>query len=328
MADLDKADEYDISVEVVDRVGWNLKDKRAEPVYRRDQNDGTLIVDEDGGLILDSDFKDVLSRIRSSDSVQDFPWLTRGLAFTAGLTSSGEPGWSVSSKIVTRDAYLTLDPKRLCRKFSEVQTEISSKPHFRLGDVAQFMAEGQTSSGKRTKIDAEADYRHIEISDVGIGTYRWQDKHGWELPSRAKHHAEPGDLYIGSIWSSVTKWCLVGQDCSNMVVTNGLHRLRVRPGHEDKLLDLVVGLCSEAYATQMRGLARGSDGLAEIPEEDVAGLILPQIIDPEARREMQPFVDQLQAGFTSVEAKVSSLIHSGAVKIPIPAARAEHTSII
>jgi type I restriction enzyme M protein len=325
LADARDSEEFDISIEVVDRVGWNLKAKQAEPVFRRDPKDGTRLVDDSGDLILDSDFSDVLARIRSSDAVQDFPWLVQDLE---DLPVSSSPGWSISSTDVTTDPHLTLDPKRHCRKFREIRAEIETKAHFRLTDVVTPIPEGFTSSGERSTIDQEKIYRHIEITDVGIGTYRWQKRRGWELPSRAKHHAESGDLYLGSIWSSVTKWCLIGQECPDTVVTNGLHRLRIREEHQDLLLDLVVGLCSEAYATQMRGLARGSDGLAEIPEEDMAEVILPRIEDHAVRAEMQPFVDQLLAGFTSVEAKVSALVQAGQVTIPLPAPRPEHTSII
>jgi hypothetical protein len=47
---------------------------------------------------------------------------------------------------------------------------------------------------------------------------------------------------------------------------------------------MAVGFCSEAYTTQMRGLARGSDGLAEIEPLDLANVVLPRISLPTDRR--------------------------------------------
>src|SRR5690606_29069208 len=111
----------------------------------------------------------------------------------------------------------------------------------------------------------------------------------------------PGDLYIGGIWNSVRKWFLAGSDADNLVVTNGFHRLRVKAGYEGYLLDLVAGLCTESHSVQMRALARGSDGLAEISPVDAAEVVFPRITDPARRAEIQPFVNQLLAGFTSVE---------------------------
>jgi type I restriction enzyme M protein len=326
LADARDSEEYDICIEVVDRVGWNLKDKRAEPLYKRDPKDGTLVVDEDGDLVLDSDFGQVLDSIRTSDAAKDFSWLTVELESPPGAAT--EPGWSISSNDVREDPHLTLDPKRHCRKFRELRRAIGAASHFRLGDVVEFFDEPGDADRPVPPVDPEKVYRYIEIGDVGVGSYRWQELRGWELPSRARHRAEPGDLYLGSIWSSVTKWCLMGQSCPDTVVTSGLLRARMRPRHDSHLLDLIVGLCSEAYATQMRGLARGSDGLAEITAADIESIVLPRIKNRRVRTEMQPFVDQLIAGFTTIEARVASLLQTGKLTFPNPAARIEHTSII
>ncbi|MFE3926999.1 class I SAM-dependent DNA methyltransferase [Streptomyces sp. YIM B13508] len=326
LKDARDSEEYELCVEVVDRVGWNLGDKRAAPIYRRDEKDGTFLVDEEGKYMLDSDFEEILARVRASDAVQDFNWLVAGVP---SETEGDTPGWTVPISEVIGEKFKTLDPKRLCRKMGTLRAEIKSMPHFRLGDVVKFMPEGFTSSGDKLDIQAEKTYRHVEITDVAIGSYRWQLRRGWELPARAKHPAEPGDIYIGSIWSSVRKWFLASQDCDgDMIVTNGLHRMRLREGMEDYLLDLVVGLCSEAYATQMRGFARGSDGLAEIPAADVAEIVLPKITDDSVRREVEPFVQQLIAGFTTIEAKAHSIFADESLRLPIPPPRPDHTSIV
>lgn len=309
---------------MVDRVGWQLGDKRGDPLYKRDPSDGTYVFDEDDQLIPDSDFEATLSRIRESDAAQFFPWLVRDLPQGESLA----PGWTVSIDDVLKDEYLTLDPKRYTKKVSVLRAEIRSKPYFRLGDIVDFMPESTNSDGERTKVVPEKLYRYAEINDVGVGTYRWQNLHGWEVPARGKHHAEPGDIYIGGIWNCVTKWFLAPRDCEGLVVTNGFLRLRLKPGAENSLLDLITGLCSEAFATQMRSFARGSLGLAEIQAVDAADVILPFIQDPLIRSEMEPFIRQLQAGFTSIEAKVSALLRENRLPLPIPPARPHHTSIV
>lgn len=325
LADSSESEDYEFSVEIVDRTGWKLGDKRGELTFRRDASDGTFLTDLNDELIPDSDFDDTLARIRASDAAQYAHWLVRELP---PVSDGTEPGWTVPISQVLEDAHRTLDPKRHSRKMSDLRAEIKAKPYFRLGDIANFMPERTSSSGAVEVIDGGKVYRHVEIADIGIGTYRWQPVRGWELPSRAKHHAEPGDIYLGSIWSSVTKWFLAGDDTVDMIVTNGLHRLRLKPGQANLLLDLVVGLCSEAYATQMRGLARGSDGLAEIAQSDVADIVLPLVTDEATRAEIEPFVKQLQAGFTSIEAKVSAMLAEGKLSLPVPPARPSHTAII
>lgn len=265
-------------------------------------------------------------RIRNSDAAQYFNWLVRELPDSAGR--GGVPGWTISINDVLKDELRTLDPKSHSRKLTEVRKQISSGPHFQLGDVVDFLAEGIASDGERRKIEAAKVYRYIEINDVSISTYRWQSMRGWELPTRGKHHAEQGDIYIGSIWSCVSKWFLVPKGGVDTVVTNGFLRLRLKEGNEDLLLDIVVGLCSEAFATQMRGFARGSDGLAEIGPQDAARVIFPRIIDPGVRSELYPFIEQLRTGNTSIEAKVVGLLEEQRLPLPIPPLRPHHTSIV
>lgn len=327
LARSEESDDYEFCVEIVDRVGWKLGDKRGEPVYKRDSEDGTYLVNAEDAQILDSDFSEILDRIRASDAAQYFPWLVRGLP--SGRDRGGDrPGWTVSINDVLRDELRTLDPKSHSRKLTEVRKQISSCPHFQLGNVVNFLPEGITSGGERRIIEPAKVYRYIEINDVSIGTYRWQTMRGWELPTRGKHHAEPGDIYIGSIWSCVSKWFLMPRGGADTVVTNGFLRLRLKEETEDLLLDIVAGLCSEAFTTQMRGFARGSDGLAEIGPQDAAKVILPRITDPEVRNELYPFIEQLRTGNTSIEAKVAGLLEEQRLPLPIPPARPHHTSIV
>jgi len=58
-------------------------------------------------------------------------------------------------------------------------------------------------------------------------------------------------------------------------VTNGCARLRVKQGCEGMLPQLAIGMCSESFRVQLRGLATGSDGLAEISDEEILKIVLP-----------------------------------------------------
>src|SRR5699024_10411303 len=152
---------------------------------------------------------------------------------------------------ILSEEYLTLDAKRYCQKITSIQDAIKQHDHFSLGDVVDVIPEQKTSSGDTVRKSGSAIYRYVELSGVDAGLYRYETMHGWELPDRAKHFAEPGDLYIASVWSSVRKWCLVGEDSSGLVVTNGMLRLRLKSGVDSELLvDIVAGLASEAYTAQ------------------------------------------------------------------------------
>ena len=298
-------------MEIIQSVGWNVGNKRAEPIYRRDPLDGTYLIGADGDPILKSDFEEALDDLRSSSAVADFPWMVSGHS-----VHGSDAGWSVPIADVLAEPTLCLDPKRHSRKVANLRQSVVSRDYFRLGDILEVIPEKYVPGDEPFSIDREKQYQYVQIEDIGVGDYGWTEFRGWELPDRAKHYAEEGDIFVGAIWSSVSKWFLAAGDCRNVVVTNGCHRLRLLPGKDDYLVDLVAGLCSEAYRTQMRALARGSDGLAEVAEADITSIVLPRITDESARSELEPFVKQLQAGHTTVKAKVGEMIDAQALPLP------------
>ncbi len=106
-------EEFYFAVEMIENLGWEAGNKRAEPIYRRNQKDGSFIINENGDLIVDSDFPVSLERIRNSEATNYFEWLRDGqeISQEAALES-----WSVPVNVVYKDSDLTLDPKRYCKK--------------------------------------------------------------------------------------------------------------------------------------------------------------------------------------------------------------------
>ncbi len=271
---------YEFHVGMVTTVGWSVGDKRAERLYARDPETGELVLDENNEPIPDADFDVVLGDLYRSAATNHFQWLLKDRE-----APPGEPGWSVSIAGVLADQNLLLDPKRLCRKFVEVKKEIESKPHFAFRDVVDIIPESNL------KHSPAARYRYVEIGNIMEGIYTPVEVRGWQLPSRARHTAKPGDIFAGKIWGSVGKWFMAGGNTEDLIVTNGCYRLRPKEGKEDLLPDLIAGLCSEAYRVQMRGLATGSDGLAEIGETDLLSVTLPKLQTAEARRVALEYLD-------------------------------------
>lgn len=307
---------YDFHVGLVESVGWQLGDKGAKPVYVRDAATGAYTTDAGGNRVLYADFSRLLTEMRTGAAAAQFNWMAGGPA------SGPAAGWTTSVDRVVSDPVLTLDPKRLSEKATKLRLEIQKAPYLRLGDLVDFVP--QTSGGWT----ASKQYRYVELEDMTAGSFRWKSLRGWELPDRARHVANKGDLFVGSVWGSVQKWILTGGDTTDLLVTNGCHRLRIKPDKTDQLLDLVAALSTESYATQMRAFARGSDGLADVGADDTAEVLVPEITDPAVRAELQPFVDQLLAGFTSVRAKVDDLLESKTLKVPVPARRPTNSVLV
>lgn len=316
LARADEDADYDFHVGLIESVGWQLGDKGAKPVYVRDPTDGSYATDANGNRVLYADFDRILDQMRASPASSRFTWM-------AGGGASGErTAWSVPAARVVEDPVLTLDPKRLSEKASRLREAIASRLHYRLGELVDFLPQ---TNGSWT---ASKVYRYVELEDITAGSFRWKTLRGWELPDRARHDASPGDIFIGSVWGSVQKWAMTGGDTTDLIVTNGCHRLTMKAGREGQLLDLVAALSTEAYATQMRSFARGSDGLAEVGPDDAAEVLIPAVADPAVREQLEPFVQQLLAGYTSVRAKVDDLLESSTLDVPVPAKRPSHSVLV
>ena len=315
--------DYHFAVQMIENVGWNLGDKKAAPRYQRNQDDGSYIVGEDGERLLDADFESALADLRRSMAAEDFPWMV------AGQETQGDKlsGWSVAIKEILKDEDYTLDPKRYCRKVVALRKSIKAKQHFKLAEAIDFIQERNTANGLKVKKKNSAVYQYAEIQDIGFGDFRTTECRGWELPDRAKHFAEAGDLYVGSIWGSVSKWCLIPNNAGELVVTNGCHRMRIKPEMTKRLVDVVAFLCSEAYAVQMRAFARGSDGLAEITQEDAGQVLVPELSAVE-RTALEPYVNDLLSGTPGLHSKVVHMLTKKQMPYPKVAKRPSHVVLV
>ena len=170
-----------------------------------------------------------------------------------------------------------------------------------MGEVADIIPES------RPRIQKSALYRYIQIDDIADGSAQPTAMRGWQLPSRGTQRAEPGDIFVGKIWSSINKWFVASGDCDTIVVSNGLHRLRLKHDKEDYLLDILAGLNQEAYLIQARAGSTGSDGLAELSELDLLDIVLPRVMDRGARETIQYLADTLLAGHSTVANVVKEL---------------------
>jgi type I restriction enzyme M protein len=270
--------DYPIHFNLLNRVGWDVRNKRAERVYQMSDLDGSLILNEDNEPIIDADFDRVAAELYRSPVIDAFPWLTEGVE-SAGV----DDGWAVYSSEILDDPAMILDPKRYCQKYRTVVSGIKSLDHFRLGEVLDFV------NSKFKKKTSES-YRYVEIDKIyeNFGAYEWEDHRGWNLPGRAKLLAKPGDIFVAKIWSSVGKWFIAGADAAkdDLVVTSGCYHLRLKAGKGDFLTDIVYGFSTEMFRVQMRALATGSDGLSVISEDDFGEVILPRVPDKGFRAEL------------------------------------------
>lgn len=316
------SEDYHFAVELIEKVGWDAGNKKAAPIYKRDSEDGSLIIDDDGNPILDCDFSNAIDRIVASDATNYFEWMSKGKT-----VSSEIDGWSVSIKNIYDDPDLTMDPKRYGKKVVDLRKKLMDNPHILLGDIVDFIPEKQNTAGKRVSVNKSEIYQYVEIQDIGFGDFHSKELRGWELPSRAKHFSETGDIYIGSIWGSAIKWCYIPEGANNVVVTNGCFRCRIKNGMEKYTPDLLSYLNSEGWGVQMRAFSRGSDGLAEICEDDAKDVIIPLLSD-DIRTSLTEYVDNLHQGTTTINSVVKQLIKDKHVNYNDPDKRPSHIVLV
>jgi type I restriction enzyme M protein len=295
-------EEYFFFVEMVEKVGWDAGTKRATLQYTRNEEDGSYLVSPDGSLIIDSDFDKIVRQIEKSPAIGNFQWLS------GKNEDNKQGGWAKNIRSVARDPDLTLDPKRHCRKYGELRRVLSKKTVKHLGDIAAIVPELSMAGGLPAGVLASNRYQYVELQNMGYGFFEAEVLRGWQLPSRARHGATKGDIFVGKIWGSVGKWCYVGQDQNGLLFTNGCYRLQMFEAHLEWLIDLLAFINTEAWAVQMRAVSRGSDGLAEISEDDLREIFVPRIEDQAGRNLIESYLKLLDEGFISVKQRIIDVL--------------------
>ena len=308
---------------MIENIGWEAGNKRSSPIYKRDSEDGSFIIDEEGHFIIHSDFSSALNKIRISKAATYFPWLSEGQT-----PHSDSENWSIHIKEILQDKDYTIDPKRYCKKVTDLKNQLLKKTHVALGEIVDFLPERTSSNNKKIKIIPSKAYKYVEIQNMSYGDYTFNELKGWELPSRARHFAEEGDFYFGSIWGSVSKWCYIGSGIDDIVMTNGCHRCRIKEGKEEFLLDLLAYANSEGWSAQLRSLSRGSDGLAEVCIDDAKSVIIPIISEKKIRDELQSFVQNLKESKVTINSTVAILINQKKWDLDEPQKRPSHIVLV
>ena len=161
--------DYPCHFNLIEKVGWDVRNKRHEKLYKRSELDGAFELDENNQRLLDADFDRVLFDLYRSSIIDAFPWIAKGVP-----EADVSDGWSVQFSEILKDPNLIIDPKRWCRKYRELVEATVAGPHFRLGDVLEF-----ASTTFKKKLSAT--YRYVEIDNIyeSFGAYEWEEFRGW-----------------------------------------------------------------------------------------------------------------------------------------------------
>ncbi len=149
----------------IESVGWRAGDKKAVPVYVRDQMSGDLLLDDENEPILDADFASIVSSFLRSPAADCFPWTIEERPIPQGPQTQG-----VDIAEVVRLPDLNLDPKRHSAKFKDTKREIEKGDHFLLGDVIDAVPASRLSlqSDKFYKYDGLAEISDDDLLSIAL----------------------------------------------------------------------------------------------------------------------------------------------------------------
>ena len=315
LAEAAECEDYPIYFGMIESVGWQAGDKTAKPLYLRNKENGTIVLDENNNPVLDSDFSQVLDEYQRSAVANVYPWILNGRKVPEGAQSM-----TTTVQQVINSGKLILDPKRFCSKYLSLRNDVRRGAHFKIGDVLQKVER------KTFKPEASKFYRYVQIEDIRYGSHDFKEIRGWELPGRAKLIADYRDFFIAHVWGCAGKWFVVSDGAQEgMVVTNGCSRFRIKDQGEEKLVDLVAGLCSELFAVQMRALATGSDGLAQVDPDDILSIVLPRVTSREERSRLSELAGTLMGGSVNFSLAVKSVISADWIH---PPERKSHCALV
>lgn len=63
LSTLSEIQEYPIHISLLENVGWEIGNKKAKKIYKKEPSTGAIVYDKDNQPILDADFDDVLQDI-------------------------------------------------------------------------------------------------------------------------------------------------------------------------------------------------------------------------------------------------------------------------
>ena len=246
---------YDIFIEEIVEIGYELNKKNTPYKYRKDKSKYIL---ENGKPVLHNDLPSVLERFKT-------------FANKNGITSIGKPKKpDTTYQVFNTDALddsRILDISRYLRSYTGIVTNTTGKVAIR--DLLE-----KTYSCAFQK-DNDKEYVYLDIKEINTPLHNGKRLTGHKLPARAKYQVKKNDILVSRLKGDIS-FTAIMKDDDNLVATNGVCVLR--PKDAESMLVLFAGLFSNEFKVQHRALTTGSI-MESIPDDDVKNIIISNDID-------------------------------------------------
>jgi type I restriction enzyme M protein len=238
------SEDYDIFIEDVADIGYELNKKNTPFKYRRQGAD--YVLDSHGRPVLQNDLPEVAERLKTFLRLR-----------------TAHPSYQVVNTSAL-DAACMLDISRYLKSYTGIVANSTGKVAIRdlLVPDATFTFAKEPSR----------EYTYIDIKEINTPLHHGKKLLGHALPSRAKYSVRKGDVLVSRLKGTVAFTVL--QD--DRVCTNGVCVLR--PRDDECRLLLFAGLFSTDFKIQHASLTTGSI-MESISDEDMKNIVIPRQVD-------------------------------------------------
>jgi type I restriction enzyme M protein len=251
-------EDYEIFTDIAIRIGFDFNSKLNEKVYRRNPVNGEYLLNQKSELILDNDldiikdkfyyfaYKNNLANLNHSKEIQNYNFVRKSQ--------------------ILKDDDLVISPKRYSDSYLNTIKKLKNENAKSLKEI------GCTVDRKIHEIEHRKMYSYLDIGQIGRFNYNKDNLIvGWNLPGRAKYLAKKGDLFVSKLNSSSIKFCYIYEDDDNIIVSNGLFKLKFED--EKQKFNFIHFLFSKDFAYQFKSLSTGSI-MDDVKSEDFLNKIL------------------------------------------------------
>ena len=248
--------DYDIFIEEVNEIGYELKKKNTPYKYKKDQKE--YILDQGGKPILDNDLPGVLERLRT--------FATKNKIKGISKPKQADTSYQVFNTQALNDTRI-LDISRYLSDYTGVVADSDGKVAIR-----DLLEEDYTCIFQKQD---DTEYVYLDIKEINTPLHNGKKLLGHALPSRAKYLVKKNDLLVSRLKGSIS-FTVIMEDDDNIVCTNGVCVLR--PKDTESMLILFAGLFSSDFKIQHQSRTTGSI-METITEEDLKNIMISTEID-------------------------------------------------
>lgn len=262
---------YNIFMDEAQKIGFNYTKKSLDKLYKRNDLTGAFLI-EDNERVSDTDLPDIAIKFRAFANANNISELKTNfdfshIDFNAVCVDDIKPTYEIKP-----DRYI----KRNVEMLERLQAYVSQGKALLIGDSDWDIQSADTD----LCIDKSKMYSYIPIGSAGKSYYKTDNYiRGWDLPGRAKQLTREGDIFISRLeGSSFTFFMTTKQDEENVIVTNGMFKVRIK--NEIERLSLFKYLFNEEFWIQQR-LATNGAIMATAGEKEFKKIIVPLIDESE-----------------------------------------------